>query len=82
MAGIENKASRESSWDELDEAGKIKRMRRVIKEQNSTITRMTKYLNLLIDHDHLNGKLVSNIKHPNSESYGDFHFGERSDEWF
>lgn len=82
MSDNQKLASRESHWNELDVMEKIERMRRVIKDQANLIDRMTKYLNLLVGHGHLDGKLVSRIQDPNSESVGGFYHRKRSDEWF
>lgn len=78
----ELKASRESYWEELDDHGKIERLHRVIKDQESLIRRMTEYLIRLIEHDHLDGKLVQKMSHPGSESYSGFHHRVRDDKWF
>lgn len=74
---------REKHWDELDDPGRIERLRQVIKDQERLIRGMAEYLNLLIGHEHLDGKMVKQISPPNSESYGGFHYHKnRSDEWF
>ena len=73
---------REKHWEELDDSGKIARLRKVIKQQEAFISRMAGYLDKLITHQHVDGKLMQPIDHPNSESYGGFNYRKRSDEWF
>ena len=73
---------REKHWEELDADGKIERCRRVIKQQEALLPGMARYLNALITHQHVDGKMMQPIDHPNSESYGGFNYRKRSDEWF
>ena len=76
-------ANREPYWDELDAEGKIERIRNVVKELQGTVKRMSDYMNQLIDHEHLDGKMVKRISHPNSESSGGFYYDRhRSSEYF
>ena len=77
-----SKPMREAHWGELDDQGRIERLRQVIKDQERLLERVTKYLTQLIDHEHLDGKMVQKISHPNAESYGGFHQIKRKDEWF
>ena len=78
----DTKPMREAYWEKLDDPGKIERLRRIIKDQERLLNRVTKYLNQLIDHEHLDGKMVQQISHPNAESYGGFSQIKRRDEWF
>lgn len=73
---------RDKHWEELDADGKIERCRRVIKEQENIIRHLNDYVNRLIGHEHLNGKIVQPIGHPNAESTGGFYYRKRSDGWF
>ena len=73
---------RECHWDELDDHGKIERCRKVIKQQETIIQRMAGYLGKLITHQHVGDKMVQPIDHPNSESYGGFHYRKKPDDWF
>jgi len=74
--------SREKHWKELGDQGRIERLRQVVKNQEAFIERMAKYLTELIEHDHIDGKMVKRISHPDSESYGGFHYRKRDNEWF
>ena len=78
----ETGASREKHWKDLDDQEKIERLRRVINNQEALIVRMAKYLTELIEHDHIDGRMVKKISHPDSESYGGFHYHRRDREWF
>jgi len=79
----ELKASREKYWDELDDSGKIERMRSIVKAQDRVIARMADYLDLLVEHQHHEGKLVTPMKHPNAESYGSIYYRKfHKDEFF
>jgi len=78
----EIKMGREKYWDELDDSGKIERLRGIVKEQQRFIEKMVKYFDKLIDHDHLNGKMIARIRHPNEESYGSPHHRKYRDEYF
>lgn len=82
MTGATNGPQREKYWEELDADGKIERCRKVIKEQQKIIQRMAGYLDKLVTHQHMDGKMVQPISHPNAESYGGFHHRKRPDEWF
>jgi len=83
MMDKELKASREKHWDELDDLGKIERLRSVVKDQQRVIARMANYIDLLINHEHLDGKMVQPIRHPNAESYGSVYYHKkRGDDWF
>ena len=76
------KASREAYWSELDDSGKIERLRIIMKEQQNLISRMAEYLYQLVEHKHLDGKMVTKIKNPNEKSCGGFRFYKRSPEFF
>ena len=79
----ELKASREKNWDDLNLVEKVERMRLIIKKQEKTIERMGKYLDSLVNHDHLDGKIVQVIPHPNAESYGSIYYNrKREDQYF
>lgn len=51
-------------WDELDNEDKIERLSKVVQNQNVLLSKMASYLNQLVDHDHLNGKIVQPIGKP------------------
>ena len=76
------KVSREKHWEELDDEGKIARLRQVIKNQETLITRMANYLSELVEHEHMDGKMVKRLSHPQQESYSGFHYRKRDDKWF
>ncbi len=78
----EVKASRDLTWNELEDSRKIERLRKIIKDQGKLIERMTNYLNELIEHEHLDGKLVKRLYPPNQGSPSGFYLGKRDDEWF
>jgi len=81
--GAGERPKREKYWDELDDAGKIERLRQIIKGQENVISKMAAFLDQLISHEHLNGRIVCPIEHPNQESYGKLYYKRsRSDEWF
>jgi len=73
--------SREKDWKDLDDQGKIERLRQVIRNQEALIVRMAHYLTELIEHDHIDGKMVKRIGHPDSESYGGFHYRKYEKGW-
>ena len=79
---LSDKPGRQKLWEELDDQEKIERCRKVLKEQERTIRKVIDYANRLIEHEHLNGKIVQPVGHPNSESTGGFYYRKRSDEWF
>ncbi len=79
---ISSGPKREKDWEELDADGKIARLRQVIKQQEALILRMAGYLDKLITHQHVDGKMMQPIDHPNSESYGGFNYRKRDDKWF
>ena len=83
--GVEkmNAPGREKYWVELDDAGKIERLRNVIKEHERAISKIADVLDRLISHEHLNGRIVHPIELANQESYGKLYYKRsRSDEWF
>jgi hypothetical protein len=59
---------RDLSWSELDDAGKIERLKEVTIWQYYVIQKMSDYMNKLINHD----KMFNPIEHPNAESYEGF----------
>lgn len=78
-----NAPQREKYWNELDDSQKIERFRQVVKEQQRVIEKMATFLDQLISHEHLNGRIVHPIEHPNQETYGRLYYKrQRSDEWF
>ena len=78
-----NTPSRQKYWDELDDPGKIERLRQIIKQQESVIDKMAGFLDQLISHEHLNGRIVHPIEHPNQETYGKLYYKRhRSEEYF
>ena len=78
-----NAPSREKYWNELDDAGKIERLRNIIKNQETAISKIADVLDRLISHEHLNGRIVHPIELANQESYGKLYYKRsRSDEWF
>ena len=48
----ELKASREKYWEELDDSGKIERLREVIKQQSRSLENATKIVEKLRNHSH------------------------------
>jgi len=79
--GAKDRPSRDKDWKELDDQGKIERLRLVLRNQEALIERMGKYLTELIEHDHIDGKMVKRIDHPGSESYGSFHYRKYEKGW-
>lgn len=75
-------ASREKPWKDLDDPGRIERLRQVVNNQEALIVRMASYLTELVEHQHVDGKMVKRIGHPDSENYGGFHYRKRDREWF
>jgi len=73
---------REKDWKELDDQGKIERLRLVLKNQEALIVRMGHYLTELVEHDHVDGKMVKKIGPPGAESCGGFYYRKRDREWF
>ncbi|GAH89018.1 unnamed protein product [marine sediment metagenome] len=79
----EKKPGREFHWDELDEKGKIERLRRIVKEQDRALSRMATFLDQLMNHRHVRGKLVRPISDPDAENYNPFdHRRYRDDKYF
>ena len=48
-------------WTDLDDKDKIERLSAVISSQNISLYQITKYLELLVDHDHMGGQIVQPI---------------------
>ena len=80
--GSAKKPDQMKDWKELHEHEKIERLRRVVKEQENVIRHLNDYMNRLIGHEHLNGKIVQPIGHPGAESPGGFYYRKRSNDWF
>lgn len=75
MPDIEiNKASREKNWSEMTSEERIDKLERELEQTQKALKRALEYLTKLIDHKHLDGRMVSVIEHPGSESFGGFHF--------
>ena len=74
---------REKYWSELSDPEKIERLRDVIKNLERAIEKMASYLDKLVGHQHLDGRLYKPIEHPNAESYGSIYYQRhKHDEWF
>ncbi len=80
---MEKNPSREKYWEELTDQEKIERLRFTIKQQQGFINRMAEFLEQLIDHDHLNNKIISEIKKPykDEEGYSGFELPKNGRFW-
>lgn len=67
---------KDPDWKELDDKGKIERLSDVVRRQDILLYQMTKYLELLVDHDHMGGRIVQPI-HKSIDQYSKrfFYFG-------
>lgn len=60
-SGVKEYASRKKYWSELTDSERIERMRKIIKGQDTTISRLQKEIVRLLSHKHLNGAIVVNL---------------------
>lgn len=72
-------------WKELGDKGKIVRLRDEIVNQHHLLRKMAKYLELLVDHDHMGGRIVQPINKPTIDTYPfdneEFPFSELKKNW-
>lgn len=60
-------------WSERNEVEKIEVLKNELSRTQRELSRVCNYVNKLIDHDHLRGKVVQRVGSPNEESYGGLH---------
>jgi len=63
----ETKASREPTWDELDDHGKIERMRQIIKQQQYKNIWLDAIVRRLLKHKHVDGEIVTPMERCSGE---------------
>lgn len=57
-------AGREKYWSELDDKEKVKRLRQVVKQQQSELRRLSGLVDLLVNHEHgKSGQILSPVCH-------------------
>ena len=72
---------REKYWKELTDQEKIERLRFTIKQQQGFINDMARHLEQLVNHDHLNNKIVFRIKELNEYNYDRFELPKNGRFW-
>jgi|LGOV01.1.fsa_nt_gb hypothetical protein len=72
-------------WTELDNKAKIERLRDEVFNQHSLLKKMAEYLEKLVDHDHMGGRIVQPIDKPKIDIYSfnnkEFIISELKDNW-
>ena len=68
------KAMRNKKWSEMTDPERIISLQKELIRTQRHLKNLSTYVNRLIGHDHLNGKLVNRIEQPNEESYGGLYF--------
>lgn len=58
---------KDPDWKELDDKAKIERLSAVVRRQDILLCQITRYLELLVDHDHMSGRIVQPIEKPASQ---------------
>lgn len=69
-------------WDDLSDEEKIGRLHGVVKDQQRIIEHMGRYVNQLIDHQHLDGHIVKRVEGYNNIKNEVEFKRDRPDEWF
>ena len=62
---------KDPDWNQLSDTAKIGRLSRVVEEQYYLLRKMAQYLNQLVDHNHLDGKIVRAIDGPTPDTHND-----------
>jgi hypothetical protein len=79
MSDGTTKAVRDKKWSEMNDQQRIESLQIELVRTQRHLKYLSTYVNKLIEHEHLNGKMVARIGHPNEESYGDFNFRVKDD---
>jgi hypothetical protein len=70
---------RPMNFSEMKDKQKIELLKDEVLRLQESVVRLAGYIDQLINHKHLDGKIVNQIKNPNEESYGSVlrSFGKR-----
>ena len=58
---VRDKVYREKYWNEIDSAGKIERMREVVKRMENRVVNLEKTVGSLRSHDHMGNEIVCKL---------------------
>ncbi|KKL91207.1 hypothetical protein LCGC14_1897080 [marine sediment metagenome] len=61
-----DKPMREPKWGESGIEVKVEKLRNVVRNLEREFVEITKYMNQLIGHSHVDGKIVKELLHPHS----------------
>ena len=73
-----DKPTRESKWGESGIEVKVEKLRNMALNLERELEQITKYVNQLIGHSHVDGKLVKELLHPHSIEASFYHYKSRS----
>ena len=68
------KAFRNKNWSEMNKDEQIEKLKLELIRTQEHIASMSKYLTKLIEHDHMDHRMVVRLANPNEESYGGMSF--------
>jgi hypothetical protein len=69
------KPMRRKYWSEMEDKDRIVKLQEELTRTQEALDRLSNYVSKLMGHEHLNGRMVVRLGHPNEEeSYGGFSF--------
>lgn len=68
------KPMRRKYWSEMEDKERIVKLQEELTRTQEALERLSNYVSKLMDHEHLNGRMVIRLGHPNEESYGGIGF--------
>lgn len=68
------KPMRKKYWSELIDSERIVKLQDELIRTQRKLSDICHYVERIMEHDHLNGRLVTRVRNPNEESCGGFYF--------
>ena len=68
------KPRRRKYWSEMEDKERIVKLQEELTRTQEALDRLSNYVSKLMDHEHLNGRMVARLGNPNDEYYNGFSF--------